>query len=151
MEDSYPKSTADIEKSSTEINSFTCTILEHRPADNNKQFIINNEVSLHPCSDLHAVEGGSYSRKKSMQISFDVQSKQQGEVFSYNIIDPFADYLEYSSNINVKFLLSNEGWLCFTFELYISILWFHAFIISRSKVLPVIQILVWLHWKHDFT
>ena len=24
-------------------------------------------------------------------------------------------------------------------------------IISRSEVLPVSQIFVWLHWKHDFT
>jgi hypothetical protein len=141
----------DIEKSSTEINKFACTVLEPRSADNNKPFIINNAVSLQPCSDLHAVEGGSYSRKKGMQRSSDVQSKQQEEVFSYSVIDPFADYLEYSSSINVKLLLSNKGWLCCTFKLYISILCFPAFIISRSEVLPVIQILVWLHWKHDFT
>ena len=35
-----------IEKSSTEINKFACTILESRYADDKEQFIINNEVSL---------------------------------------------------------------------------------------------------------
>jgi hypothetical protein len=130
--------TANIEKSSSEINKFACTILEPRSADNNKPFIINNAVSLQPCSDLNAVEGGSYSQKKGMQRSSDDQSKQQEEVFSYSVIDPFADYLEYSSNINVKLLLSNEGWLCCTFKLYISILCFPAFLISRSEVLPLI-------------
>ena len=57
---------ADIEKSSTKINKFAYTILEHRSADNNKQFIINNAVSLQPCSNLHAIEGGSDSQKKGM-------------------------------------------------------------------------------------
>jgi len=66
----------DIEKSSTEINKFPCTVLEPRSADNNKQFIINNEVSLQPSSDLHAVEGGSYSRKEGVQRSSDVHTKQ---------------------------------------------------------------------------
>jgi hypothetical protein len=140
-----------IEKSSTEINSFACTILEHRSADNNKQFIINNAVSLQPCSDLHAVEGGSYSRKKGMQRSSDDQSKQQEEVFSYSVIDPFANYLEFSSSINVKLLLSNEGWFCCPFKLHFCMLWFLIFFESRSSMISVDQFLTWLHWKSSFT
>jgi hypothetical protein len=141
---------ADIEKSPPEISKFACTILEHRSADNKKQFIINNEVSLQLYSDLHAVEGGSHDNPENMQTLSAFQLKQQQEVFSFNFIDPFVYYLKSSSSIDVKFLLPNKGWLCCIFELYISILWFPTFIF-RSEVLPVIQILGWLHWKHDFT
>jgi hypothetical protein len=141
----------DIEKSSTEINMFACTILESRSADNKKPFIINNAVSLQPCSNLHAVECGSYSRKKGMQRSSDVQSKQQEEVFPYSVIDPFADYLEFSNNINVKLLLSNEGWFCCPFKLHFCMLWFLIFFESRSSMISVDQFLTWLHWKFSFT
>jgi len=99
---------------------------------------------------LHAVEGGSHDNPEDMQTLSAFQLKQQQEVFSFSFIDPFVYYLKSSSSIDVKLLLPNEGWLCCIFELYISIPSFSTFI-SRSEVLPVIQILGWLHWKHDFT
>jgi hypothetical protein len=139
-----------IEKSPPEINKFACTILQHKSADDKKQFIINNEVSLQLYSYLHTVEGGSHDNPENMQILSTFQLKQQQEVFSFNFIDPFVYYLKSSSSIDVKLLLPNKGWLCCIFELYISIPWFPTFIF-RSKVLPAIQILRWLHWKHDFT
>jgi hypothetical protein len=46
-----------------------------------------------------------------MQRSSDVQLKQHEEVFSYSVIDPFADYLEYSSRINVKLLVGHYNCL----------------------------------------
>jgi hypothetical protein len=139
-----------IEKSPPEISKFACTILQHKSADDKKQFIINNEVSLQLYSYLHTVEGGSHDNPENMQILSTFQLKQQQEVFSFNFIDPFVYYLKSSSSIDVKLLLPNKGWLCCIFELYISIPWFPTFIF-RSKVLPAIRILRWLHWKHDFT
>jgi hypothetical protein len=139
-----------IEKSPPEISKFACTILQHKSADDKEQFIINNEVSLQLYSYLHTVEGGSHDNPENMQILSTFQLKQQQEVFSFNFIDPFVYYLKSSSSIDVKLLLPNKGWLCCIFELYISIPWFPTFIF-RSKVLPAIRILRWLHWKHDFT
>jgi hypothetical protein len=137
-------------KSSTEISKFACTILESRSADDKEQFIINNEVSLELYSYLHTVEGVSHDNPENMQILSTFQLKQQQEVFSLNFTDPFVYYLKSSSSIDVKLLSPNKGWLCCIFELYISIPWFPTFIF-RSKVSLAIQILRWLHWKHDFT
>jgi hypothetical protein len=110
-----------IEKSPPEISKFACTILQHKSADDKKQFIINNEVSLQLYSYLHTVEGGSHDNPENMQILSTFQLKQQQEVFSFDFIDPFVYYLKSSSSIDVKLLLPNKGWLCCIFELYISI------------------------------
>jgi hypothetical protein len=66
----------DIEKSPPEVSKFACTILQHRSADDKKQFIINNEVSLQLYSDLHVVEGGSHDNPENMQTLSDFQLKQ---------------------------------------------------------------------------
>jgi hypothetical protein len=107
--------------------------------------------ALQSCSDLQIAEGGSHYQKEDMQRPFDLQLKQQEEVFLYSFIDPFADYLESLSSTNGKLFLLNEGWFCCPFGLHFCKFWVPSFIISRSKVSPVSQIFVWLHWKHDFT
>jgi hypothetical protein len=86
-----------------------------------------------------------------MQRLFDLQLKQQQEVFVYSSIDPFSNYLESLSNLDVRSLLSKGGWLFCSFQWYINVLCFPAFFVSRLRNVLISQILVWLHWKHDFT
>jgi hypothetical protein len=113
--------------------------------------LISSEISPQSCSDLQIAEGGNHYQKEDMQRPFDLQLKQQEEVFLYNFIDPFVDYLESLSSTRGKLFLLNEGWFCCPFGLHFCKIWVPAFIISRSEVSPVSQIFVWLHWKHDFT
>jgi hypothetical protein len=105
----------------------------------------SSEISLQSCSDLQIAEGGSHYQKEDMHRPFDLQLKNQEEVFLYGFHDPFADYLESLSNSNVKLFF------CYPFELHFCISWVPSFVISRLRVSSVSQILVWLHWKHDFT
>jgi hypothetical protein len=148
---SHLESAEDIKQPSLQISEPACTMLERGSADNNKSSMINSEVSLQLCSDLQAVAGDSHSQEEDMQRLFDLQLKQQQEVFVCSFIDPFVDYLESLSNLDVRALLSKEGWLFCSFQLHISVLWFPAFFVSRLRDVLVNQILVWLHWKHDFT
>jgi hypothetical protein len=148
---SYQETAEDIQQSSLQISEPACTIFEPGSADNNKQSIINSEVSLQLCSDLQAVVGGSHDQHEDMQKSSDVQLKQQEEVFLFSFIDLFADYLGSLSSLDVRTLLSNEGWLFCSFELHINNLWVPAFIIVVSRISPANQMLVWFHWKHDLT
>jgi hypothetical protein len=130
----YQETVEDIQHSSLQINEPTCTIFEPGSADNNKQSIIISEVSLQLCSDLQALVGGSHDKHEDMHKSSDVQLKQQEEVFILCFIDPFSDFLGSLSNLDVRTLLSNEGWLFCSFELYISNLWVFAFIIVVSSI-----------------
>jgi hypothetical protein len=125
-----------VEKPSLQINKLAFTMLETGSTDNNKQPMMSSEISQQPYSDFQVAENDNHYHE---------------EVFIYSFIDPFADYLESLSSSNVNFFMSKEGWSCCPFELHISILWFSTFIVFRSRDLPTSQILVWLHWKHDFT
>ena len=113
--------------------------------------MISKKINLQPCLDLQVAESGSHYEEEDIQRYFDLQLKQQQEVFLYSFIDPFVDYMESLSSSNVRLFLSNEGWLFSSFEMNFDIPWAPLFIISRSEVLPISQIFVWLHWKHDFT
>jgi hypothetical protein len=111
----------------------------------------SSEISLQSCSDLQIVEGGSHYQKEDMQRPFDLQLKQQEEVFLCGFHDPFVDYMEFSSTSNDKLFFLSEGWLCFTFPFHFDMLWVSLFVRTRSRVSPIRKILVWLHWKHVFT
>jgi hypothetical protein len=130
VENSYPESAEDIEHSSPQISKPACTVLEPGSTDNNKQSIMSREISLQPCSDLQTAKGDIYSQEEDMQRFYDLQLKQQQEVFVFSFIDPFAHYLESLSSLDVRALLSKEGRLFFSFEFHINILWFPAFFIS---------------------
>ena len=97
--------------------------------------------------NLQVAESGSHYEEKDIQRYFDLQQ----EVFPYSFIDPFVDYIDSLSSSNVRLFLSNGGWIFRSFEMNFDIPWDPLCIISRSEVLPVSQIFVWLHWKHDFT
>ena len=120
-------------------------------AENIKQPMISKKMNLQSCLDLQVAEIRSHYEEEDIQRYFDLQLKQQQEVFLYSFIDPFVDYMESLSSSNVRFFFSNEGWLFSSFEMNFDIPWAPLFIISRSEVLPISQIFVWLHWKHDFT
>ena len=92
----------------------------------------------------------SYSQEEDIQRFYDLQLKQQQEVFVFSFIDPFSPCLESLSSLDVRALLSKEGRLFFSFEFHINILWFPAFFVSRSKK-STSQLFVWLHWKSDYT
>ena len=101
--------------------------------------------------NLQVAKSGSNYKEEDIHRYFDLQLKHQQEVFIYSFIDLFVDYMESLSSLNVRLFLSNEGWLFPSFEMNFDIPWAPLFIISRLEVLPVSQIFVWLHWKHDFT
>ena len=86
-----------------------------------------------------------------MQRYSDIQMKQKQEVFLYSFIDLFVDYMVSLSSSNVILYLLNEGWIFCSFEMHFGIPWSRLFIISISKVSPVSEILVWIHWNHYFT
>jgi hypothetical protein len=152
VEINHPGSTEDIEQPSLQINKPAFTMLEPGSADNIKQHMISNEISPQPCSDLKVAESGSFHGKENMSRIFDLQLEQyQAEVFPYGFHDPFSDYMESLSSSNVKLFLSNKGWFCCPFELHFCMSWVLSFIFSRSRISLVNQLLVWLHWKHDFT
>jgi hypothetical protein len=120
-------------------------VLEPRFAEDTKQSIINSEAIIQSYSDLQASKGGNHDQQEDMQRLSDLQLKQQQEVFVFSIIDPFANYLECLSSLDVKALFSIEGWLSCSFEMHLCILWFPTLIIYRSSFLPISQMLVWLH------
>jgi hypothetical protein len=150
VENSYLKSAEDIEHSFPQISKPACTVPEPGSADNNKQFIMSREISLQPCSYLQTAKGDSYSQEEDMQRFYDLQLKQQQEVFVFSFIDPFAPCMESLSSLDVRALLSKEGRLFFSFEFHINILWFPAFFVSGSKK-SASHLFVWLHWKSDYT
>jgi hypothetical protein len=152
IEINHPETpTTDIQQSPSQISEPTCIVLEPGSAEDTKQSIINSEASIQSCSDLQASEGGSHDQQEDMQRLSDLQLKQQQEVFVFSLIDPFANYLESLSSLDVRAILSIEGWLSCSFEMHLCILWFPAFFVSKLRDVPISQMLVWLHWKHDFT
>jgi hypothetical protein len=84
------------------------------------------------------------------QHHFNFQLKQyHEEVFLCVFHDPFVDFLESMSNLNIKTFLSDED--CFCHQLYFCMLHSLLFLGSKSRTSSVNQFLTWLHWKHDFT
>ena len=116
-------------------------------AENIKQPMISKKIKLQPCLDLQVAESGNHYEEEDIQRYFDLQQ----EVFPYSFIDPFVDYMESLSSSNVKLFLSKGGWSFPSFAMNFDIPWVPLSIICKSEVLPVSQIFVWLHWKHDFT
>ena len=86
---------------------------------------------------MQVAESGSHYKEEDIQRYFDLQLKQQQEVFLYRLIDPFVDYMESLSSSNVILFLSNEGWLFSSFEMDFGIPWDSLFIISILEVSPV--------------
>jgi hypothetical protein len=61
-----------------------------------KQELSSSESNLQSCSDLQIVEHGSHYQKEDMRRPFDLQLKQQEEVFICLFRDLFSDYMEFS-------------------------------------------------------
>jgi hypothetical protein len=61
-----PESTKDIKQQSLQISQPACTMLEPRSTDNSGQSIMNNKVSMQPCSYLQTVEDGSHDQQEDM-------------------------------------------------------------------------------------
>ena len=97
--------------------------------------------------NLQVAESGSHYEEEDIHKYFYLQHK----VFPYSFIDPFVDYMESLSSSDVRLFLSKGGWIFPSFEMNFDIPWVPLSIIYKSEVLPVSQIFVWLHWKHDFT
>ena len=82
---------------------------------------------------LQVAESGIHYEEKGIQRYFDLQK----EVFPYNFIDPFVDYMESLSSSNVGLFLSKGGCLFLSFEMNFHIPWSPLCIISISEDLPV--------------
>ena len=90
--------------------------------------------------------------KGSFQHLFNLQLDQQSkEVLLYEIDDPFADYLESMSNIDVKKFLSEEDCLYHLFKSLFCMISLPLLFGSRSRILIVNQFMIWLHWKFHLT
>jgi hypothetical protein len=83
---------------------------------------------------------------------FRLQSEQKlKEVFHYYLIDPIADFLESTNNVNVKIFFIEKSWSDHLFEPFFYMIWFLILFESRFSMMPVNKFLTWLHWKHEFT
>jgi hypothetical protein len=90
--------------------------------------------------------------KGSFQHLFNLQLDQQSkEVLLYEFDDPFADYLESMSNIDVKHFLSEEDCLYHLFKSLFCMISLPLLFGSRSRILIVNQFMIWLHWKFHLT
>jgi hypothetical protein len=79
----------------------------------------------------------------------ELSQQQIQKVFCYDFEDPFADFLESMSSIDLKIFLPEEDYPLFKpFFCMIRLLLLFK---SRSRMLPVNKFLTWLHWKHEFT
>ena len=82
---------------------------------------------------------------------FHLQSEQKlKEVFHYYLIDPIADFLEPTNNVNVKIFFIEQSWSDHLFEPFFYMIWLHLLFESRSRM-PVNHNLTWLHWKSSVT
>jgi hypothetical protein len=111
-----------------------------------------SEGSPQQPSVLQIEDIGNSHKTGHVQKQFNFQlERYQEEVLLYGFHDPIVDYLEFLSSTDVKSFLSSECWFWYLFKLHLCMPWVPSFVRSRSKVSPVNQFLVWLHWKHDFT
>jgi hypothetical protein len=81
----------------------------------------------------------------------ELSQQQIKEVFCYDFEDPFADFLESMSSIDLKIFLPEEDYLYPLFKPFFCMIWLLLLFKSRSSMLPVNKFLTWLHWKHEFT
>jgi hypothetical protein len=81
----------------------------------------------------------------------ELSQQQIKEVFCYDFEDPFADFLEAMSSIDLKNFLPEEDYLYPLFKPFFCMIWLLLLFKSKSSMLPVNKFLTWLHWKHDFT
>jgi hypothetical protein len=81
----------------------------------------------------------------------ELSQQQIKEVFCYDFEDPFADFLEAMSSIDLKIFLPEEDYLYPLFKPFFCMIWLLLLFKSRSSMLPVNKFLTWLHWKHEFT
>ena len=79
------------------------------------------------------------------------KDQQHKKVFLVGFCDPFADYLELMSRIDIKIFLSDDSWFCPPSKLHCCMLGFHLFLGSRSRISSAEKLLTLLHWKHDVT
>jgi hypothetical protein len=81
----------------------------------------------------------------------ELSQQQIKEVFYYDFEDPFADFLESMSSIDLKIFLPEEDYLYPQFKPFFCMIYLLLLFKSRSNMLPVNKFLTWLHWKHEFT
>ena len=132
VEINHPESIEDIEQPYLQFSRPAFIMFQTGFAENIKQPMISKKINLQPCLDLQVAESGSHYEEEDIHRYFDLQIKHQQEVFPYNFIDPFVDYMEYLSSSNVRLFLSNEGWLFSSFEMNFGITLAPLFIISIS-------------------
>jgi hypothetical protein len=152
VEINHPGSAKDTKQPYLPIIKPAFIVLEPRSVDKIKQHMISNEISMQPCLDLKVVESGRFHEKDNMPGIFDLHLEQyQAKAFLYGFHDLFSDYMDSLSSSNVKLFLSNKSSLCCPFKLPFSMSWVLSFFFPRSRISPITQLLVWPHWKHDFT
>jgi len=88
--------------------------------------------------------------EEQLQQNFQLEQQLQ-EVFHCEFNDPFADFLESMSSIDVKIFLPKKDHLCHLFKSPFCIIWSSLLLGSRSIMMTVNQFLTWLHWKSSFT
>ena len=107
-----------------------CNIYEEELKDLDQQSILY--VSL---TDREQPAFNSEISKGSFQHLFNLQLDQQSkEVLLCEFDDPFADYLESVSSIDVKFFLSEEDCLYHLLKPLFCMIWFPLLFGSRSKM-----------------
>jgi hypothetical protein len=81
----------------------------------------------------------------------ELSQQQIKKVFCYDFEDPFADFLESMSSIDLKIFLPEKDYLYPIFKPFVCMIRLILLFKSRSSMQPVNKFLTWLHWKHDFT
>lgn len=90
-------------------------------------------------------------KEDSQPHYFHLQSEQKlKEVFHYYLIDPIANFLESTNNVNDKVFFIEQSWSDHLFEPFFYMIWLHLLFESRLKM-PVNHNLTWLHWKSSVT
>ena len=84
------------------------------------------------------------------QLQHSELEQQLPEVFHPDFDDPFADFLESMSSIDLKIFLPEEDYLYHLFKPVFCMIWFSWFFGSRSSMMALRKFLTWLHWKHHF-
>ena len=93
------------------------------------------------------------SFQSSFQLSFDIRIENNDEFDSPNLrkwYDPVAENIKESIDSGFQYTLNNKSENQNYRQMMIVVPVFILFI-HRSRFSLCIQILVWLHWKHDFT
>jgi hypothetical protein len=92
-----------------------------------------------------------FCERNEEQLQHSQLKQQIKEVFCYDFEDPFADYLESMSSIDLKIFLPEEDYLYPLFKPFFCMIWSLLLFGSRFNLMSVDQFLTWLHWKSSFT